>query len=107
MVSTCSVHYIEHVRVTITFRAGTRGKVQFFLLSPGGTTSKLLRARSPDTKYMYVDETFTFMTVHSWGENPTGTWTLRMASAGSFMSKKPLFIWFVIILRRFNSISFI
>ena len=55
-----------------------RGDIQITLTSPHGTTSTLL----PYRLYDFVNENgytdWPFMTVHHWGENPVGTWTLRV-----------------------------
>ena len=48
------------------------------LTSPQGTMSTLLPYREKDS---VIDEGYTnwpFMSVHHWGEDPTGTWTLKV-----------------------------
>ena len=54
-----------------------RGDIQIKLTSPSGTTSILL----PYREYDFVNEegydNWPFMSVHFWGENPVGTWTLQ------------------------------
>ena len=68
--------YLEHVVSTIHVTAGRkRGDLRIYLYSPSGTRSTLLDNRPQD--YSSIGFTFwPFMTTHSWGENPTGTWTL-------------------------------
>ncbi len=55
-----------------------RGDIMIELTSPQGTTSTLL----PYRKYDFVNEegydNWPFMSVHFWGEDPVGTWTLRV-----------------------------
>ena len=56
-----------------------RGDIKIDLTSPQGTTSTLL----PYRLYDFVNEdgysNWPFMSVHHWGENPVGTWTLRVS----------------------------
>ena len=54
-----------------------RGNVIVSLTSPSGTTSTLLPRRSAD---IYPDsyDAWPFMSVHFWGENPSGTWTITV-----------------------------
>jgi subtilisin-like proprotein convertase family protein len=54
-----------------------RGDLSIVLTSPAGTKSRLLSPRPLDDSKEGVD--FTFMTVHNWGEDPHGTWTLDVA----------------------------
>ena len=55
-----------------------RGDIQIELTSPDSTTSILL----PYRKYDFVNEegydSWPFMSVHHWGENPVGRWTLKI-----------------------------
>lgn len=55
-----------------------RGDIMIQLTSPHGTTSTLL----PYRKYDFVNEEgysrWPFMSVHHWGENPSGQWTLSV-----------------------------
>ena len=55
-----------------------RGDFQIELTSPDSTTSILL----PYRKYDFVNEegydNWPFMSVHHWGENPVGRWTLKI-----------------------------
>jgi subtilisin-like proprotein convertase family protein len=53
-----------------------RGDLTIGLVSPDGTKSILLSTRPLDDSRDGVD--FTFMTVHHWGEDPVGTWTLNI-----------------------------
>ena len=55
-----------------------RGDIKVELISPDGTVSTLL----PYRKYDYINDVgysnWPFMTVHHWGENPVGTWQLKV-----------------------------
>lgn len=53
-----------------------RGDVSLKLTSPSGTVSNILSFRHLDNSSNGIR--FTFMTVHHWGENPAGTWSLRV-----------------------------
>ena len=58
-----------------------RGNLQIELLSPSGTKSILLPYRDYDVvPGMY--QNWPFMSVHFWGENPAGQWTLTVRHDG-------------------------
>ena len=63
-----------------------RGDIKIELTSPQGTKSTLLPYRDYDFVNAEGYKSWPFMSVHYWGENPGGTWTLRIhfrSSAGS------------------------
>uniref|UniRef100_A0A8C6IZ23 Neuroendocrine convertase 1 n=1 Tax=Melopsittacus undulatus TaxID=13146 RepID=A0A8C6IZ23_MELUD len=68
---------LEHVQLEATIEYSRRGDLHVTLVSPAGTSTVLLaereRDRSPDGF-----KNWDFMSVHTWGENPTGTWVLRI-----------------------------
>lgn len=72
----------EHVSVKTTLHHGTRGQLDIDLVSPAGTTSKLIPAHN-DPNSHYID--WTFMSLFHWGENPNGQWkvVVRDLQAGS------------------------
>lgn len=82
--SDCStISYLEHVTVDINFSYDRRrGVTEFYLESPDGTESHLLHYRYADATYYSSAGSlnWTFMSVHFWGENPIGTWTLKFKS---------------------------
>ncbi|CAC5394106.1 FURIN [Mytilus coruscus] len=83
----CSLSYIEHVTATVSFSYDRyRGLTEIFLMSPSGTESHLLTNRGKDAvKYQEAGNlTWTFMSVHYWGENPIGNWTLKFRSHKGF-----------------------
>ena len=56
-----------------------RGKIEITLVSPSGMTSPLLSLRLSD-KVPAGRLSWTFMSVHFWGENPIGQWRLQFRS---------------------------
>lgn len=75
------IRYLEHVQLLLSLDYSRRGDLVVYLTSPMGTKSCLLSIRREDLS----DEGFTkwpFMTTHSWGEDPRGTWTLEIKDLG-------------------------
>lgn len=75
------IRYLEHVQLLISLDYTRRGDLVVYLTSPMGTKSCLLSPRKEDLS----NEGFTkwpFMTTHSWGEDPRGTWTLEIKDLG-------------------------
>lgn len=75
------VRFLEHVQARISLQFKPRGNLKISLISPSGTSSNLLLPRMRDTD----DDSFNdwpFLSVHFWGENPTGTWKLRIENSG-------------------------
>ncbi|XP_053380095.1 furin-1-like [Mercenaria mercenaria] len=73
----CYISYLEHLVVTISYKASYRGDIEFYLDSPSGTQSILFRSRYYDSSSSKT--TWDFMSVHNWGEDPEGEWTLTMS----------------------------
>lgn len=63
-----------------------RGDIMVELLSPNGTKSVLL----PYRKYDFINaegyESWPFMSLHHWGENPIGTWSIVITYKNSHAS---------------------
>jgi hypothetical protein len=59
-----------------------RGDIQIELTSPKGTTSILLPYRIADT-WPGEYRQWPFMSIHFWGENPSGDWTLVIRNSGA------------------------
>ncbi|KAL3861834.1 hypothetical protein ACJMK2_007848 [Sinanodonta woodiana] len=78
--SDCSIQYLEHVQVQLSFQADGVGFVELTLTSPSGTKSFLMTQRKGDNNNPGSDF-WTFMTVQHWGEAPQGQWTLKMVVA--------------------------
>ena len=70
--------FLFQVVVPLYVTAGRkRGDLRIYLQSPSGTRSTLLDARPQDySSSGFID--WPFMSVHHWGENPTGTWILEV-----------------------------
>ena len=76
-----SVKYLEHVVVVMTLTFTRRGDLTIKLISPRGTVAILLPQRRED----YSGSGFTdweFMSTHTWGEDPKGTWNLEIENHG-------------------------
>ena len=76
-----TVLHLEHVQCEVTIEAKRRGDIVLQLTSPTGTVSRLLSARKYDAGTRSY-KAWPFMTVHSWGENPAGLWTLSVLNNG-------------------------
>ena len=76
-----SIEFLEHVVATMTVgvNRGRRGNLRIALTSPFGTTSTLMDYRDYDSGTGHYTD-YTFMSVHFWGENPSGQWTLTIRS---------------------------
>lgn len=75
------VRYLEHVQVVTTLTFTRRGDLSIKLISPQGTVAILLPQRRED----YSSSGFTnweFMSTHTWGEDPKGTWRLEIENHG-------------------------
>uniref|UniRef100_A0A8C5CHL4 Furin (paired basic amino acid cleaving enzyme) b n=1 Tax=Gadus morhua TaxID=8049 RepID=A0A8C5CHL4_GADMO len=89
------VSSLEHAQARLTLRHRQRGKLAIHLTSPLGTRSTLLSPRPND----YSPEGFedwSFMTTHSWDEDPRGEWTLEIENVpadGGVLSQFSLVLW--------------
>ncbi|KAJ7405328.1 Neuroendocrine convertase 1 [Pitangus sulphuratus] len=72
-----SIVSLEHVQLEATIEYSRRGDLHVTLVSPSGTSTVLLAERERD-KSPNGFKNWDFMSVHTWGENPTGTWVLRI-----------------------------
>ncbi|KAI8425291.1 hypothetical protein MSG28_007066 [Choristoneura fumiferana] len=71
------VRYLEHVQAVVSANASRRGDLELFLTSPMGTKSMILSRRANDDDSRDGFAKWPFMTTHTWGEYPQGTWTLE------------------------------
>ncbi|KAM4735283.1 furin-like protease kpc-1 [Anableps anableps] len=71
------VNTLEHVQVRVSITTPCRGDLSISLESPGGTVSLLLDTRPNDASAAGL-KNWTLMTVHCWGEQPRGLWTLKV-----------------------------
>lgn len=83
----CNINFLEHVTVYVEFSFSRyRGDTEIYLKSPSGTTSHILTYR-PFDSFVYYDRgdlSWTYMSVHYWGEDPNGTWELLFRSHHGF-----------------------
>ncbi|CAL9704229.1 unnamed protein product [Knipowitschia caucasica] len=75
---------LEHVQVEATIEYTRRGDLHITLTSPSGTTTVLLAERERDTSASGFKNWY-FMSVHSWGEDPSGTWALKITDTSGRM----------------------
>ncbi|TKR94182.1 hypothetical protein L596_008501 [Steinernema carpocapsae] len=73
--------YVEHVQAIVTLTAPKRGDIQIYLSSPAETKSTLLAKRARDTSRTGFRD-WAFTSVHSWGEEARGLWTLVVDNDG-------------------------
>uniref|UniRef100_A0A3P8R5Y9 P/Homo B domain-containing protein n=2 Tax=Astatotilapia calliptera TaxID=8154 RepID=A0A3P8R5Y9_ASTCA len=71
------INTLEHVQVRVSINAACRGDLSISLVSPGGTVSVLLDTRPYDASTAGL-KNWTLMTVHCWGEQPRGRWSLQV-----------------------------
>ncbi|XP_074510981.1 furin-like protease kpc-1 [Sebastes fasciatus] len=83
---TNEINTLEHVQVRVSISAACRGDLSISLESPAGTVSLLLDTRPNDASTAGL-KNWTLMTVHCWGEQPRGLWTLQVTDhKGTVMS---------------------
>lgn len=84
-VKECSgVNFLEHVQAKVSLMAVRRGDLQIQLTSPQGTKSTLLAKRPHDVSKAGFSQ-WPFMSVHTWGERPHGTWKLEIHNEGRYL----------------------
>ncbi len=67
---------IEHVRLTVDIDHSYRGDLAITLTSPQGTVSRFSEVHDEDS---HNGMSYTFLSVHHWGESSTGTWSLNVS----------------------------
>lgn len=80
------VNYLEHVQAVVTANASRRGDLEMFLTSPMGTRSMILSKRPNDDDHRDGFTKWPFMTTHTWGEYPQGSWLLEVLKMCSYTS---------------------
>ncbi|KAL8609162.1 hypothetical protein ACOMHN_032378 [Nucella lapillus] len=79
------INYLEHVIFVFTMDYTHRGAISAFAKSPSGTVTRLLSPRKKDwTRSNFFD--WPLMSVHTWGENPAGTWIFWVEDEWPLMS---------------------
>lgn len=71
---------MEELLVTLNVTHTWRGDLEAFVTSPSGTTSRLFLQAGSDNG---VNMNWTFSSNAFWGENPAGTWTIRLTDRGA------------------------
>lgn len=67
---------LEHVEVILNINHLYRGQLEIELISPEGTTSRLMFGRGSDSGDHFAN--WRMSSVRHWGEDSAGTWTLRV-----------------------------
>ena len=75
------IRYLEHVEAVLSLSFSHRGDMQIYLTSPQGTRAVLLGKRLRDHSNAGF-KNWPFMSTHTWGEDPRGTWTLEIENQG-------------------------
>ncbi len=71
------INYLEHIQLYINIEYSKRGDLHINLTSPNGTNTMLLSEREQDwSTNGFVN--WPLMSVHTWGENPSGIWKFRL-----------------------------
>lgn len=81
------VRSLEHVQVEASIEYTRRGDLHITLTSPAGTSTVLLAERERDTSSNGFRNWY-FMSVHTWGENPAGKWTLKITDTSGRMENE-------------------
>lgn len=76
------INFLEHVQVRLNLNYTVRGDLEINLTSPEGTTSRLTQRRRNDNspKATYLTN-WKVLTLHHWGENPSGIWELSLKNS--------------------------
>ncbi|XP_049276477.1 furin-like protease 1 isoform X2 [Anopheles funestus] len=90
------VNYLEHVQAKITLTSQRRGDIKIFLTSPSGTRVTLLTPRSHDLSRSGFNQ-WPFMSVHTWGEAPHGTWQLEIHNEGRLLGYSVIRGWSLVL----------
>lgn len=104
--SSCPIHFLEHVLVRVNLKVWPRGDLRLSLEAPSTTKSRLTQDR-PYDRFRSVSRNLTdwvILSVHHWGENPVGNWTLR--ADGNYRKQQIfVFIFLRLILRAFKEMQ--
>ncbi|XP_069609126.1 proprotein convertase subtilisin/kexin type 4-like [Ranitomeya imitator] len=89
------VRSLEHVQVQTSLSYSRRGDLEISLTSPMGTRSVLVALRPYDTSSAGY-QNWSFMSTHTWDENPRGTWTLEVVNKGD--SRNTGFLYSIVLI---------
>ncbi len=73
-----SIDFVEHVNLDLDMLANKIRDFDITLVSPAGRESAILTHAPQCSKSCGIDGSFTFGSVRHLGEDPSGTWTLRL-----------------------------
>ncbi|KAF5294709.1 hypothetical protein FQA39_LY00193 [Lamprigera yunnana] len=90
------VQILEHVQAKLTIVSQRRGDLHIQLTSPMGTRVTLLAHRAHDIARSGFTH-WPFMSVHSWGETPFGTWQLEIHNDGRLLGRATLQNWSLVL----------
>ncbi|XP_036384685.1 neuroendocrine convertase 1 [Megalops cyprinoides] len=82
-----AIKSLEHVQLEASIDYTRRGDLHITLTSPSGTSTVLLAERERDTSSNGF-KNWDFMSVHTWGEDPAGTWTLKITDMSGRMENE-------------------
>uniref|UniRef100_UPI00398F0ACA neuroendocrine convertase 1 n=1 Tax=Pristiophorus japonicus TaxID=55135 RepID=UPI00398F0ACA len=82
-----NIKALEHVQLEGTIEYTRRGDLHITLASPSGTKTVLLAERERDSSPNGF-KNWAFMSVHTWGEDPVGTWVLSITDVSGRMENK-------------------
>ena len=86
----------QHVVVYVNITHSWRGDLSLSLTSPSGVTSELINFKPNDYEDLQSTETWKFMTLRNWGEQPAdlqGSWILRIEDKYSSEDHGVLHSW--------------
>ncbi|KAL8610800.1 hypothetical protein ACOMHN_016783 [Nucella lapillus] len=76
------VNFLEHVQFVFTMSYTRRGDITVTAVSTAGTETVLMTAREWDKSSSGFQD-WPLMSVHTWGEDPTGVWRFRVHDINS------------------------
>ncbi|MBN3298288.1 NEC1 convertase, partial [Amia calva] len=92
-----AIKSLEHVQMEASIDYTRRGDLHITLTSPSGTSTVLLAERERDTSSSGF-KNWDFMSVHTWGEDPAGTWTLKITDlSGRIENEGKIVTWKLIL----------
>uniref|UniRef100_H0X116 Neuroendocrine convertase 1 n=1 Tax=Otolemur garnettii TaxID=30611 RepID=H0X116_OTOGA len=99
-----AIKSLEHIQFEATIEYSRRGDLHVTLTSAAeiGTSTVLLAERERDTSSNGF-KNWDFMSVHTWGENPVGTWTLRISDISGRMQNEGRIVSWKLILHGTSS----
>lgn len=85
------VRFLEHVQLYVTIHYTRRGALKINITSPHGTQTTLLSERDQDSSPDGF-KNWSFMSVHNWGEDPKGLWTIKIMDTVKLIDGFDLFL---------------